>query len=108
MAATNDRDEDDVIERWLSDLVGNHYRTALKAPIITVMAAFAVIVFSGSYLKAIEIGAIVLPASLFMTWKRYLEPLCFFAFVIAAIVTCCDLRLLHWVQSAAFYSLRLL
>jgi hypothetical protein len=66
---------------------------------MTFSTAIAVAIFTGSYWKATWIGVSVLILSLFTTWRRYLEPLCFFFFVLAVIFTCVEPSTLAKVQS---------
>jgi hypothetical protein len=66
------------------------YRAMPKAIIMAIISAIAVLVFTGSYWKASWISTSVLVLALFTTWRRYLEPLCLFAFVAAAFATCCE------------------
>jgi hypothetical protein len=84
----------------IADLVEMHYRTVLKAFVMVVMTMIAVVIFTGSYWKATWIGFWVLVLSLFSTWRRYLEPLCFAAFVAAVIFTCVEPDLLTRLELA--------
>jgi hypothetical protein len=76
-----------------------HHRTVLKAVIMTITTAIAVVIFTESYWKASWIGLSVLILSLFTTWRRYLEPLCLFVFVLAMIFICVEPNTLTKVKS---------
>ncbi|WP_027579878.1 hypothetical protein [Bradyrhizobium sp. Ai1a-2] len=93
------------LEEWLVgvfdeffDLLVLHHRTLLKAPIMSYMTAITVVIFTGSYWKATWISFAVFLLSLFTTWRRYLEPLCFFAFAAAVIAECSSLGTLAKLQ----------
>lgn len=74
--------ERDVLE------VANYIRPVLKTLIIGALIFFAVLIFSGSLLRASTIAFASLILSCFATWRRYLEPLSFFAFAAAVIFWC--------------------
>jgi hypothetical protein len=76
------------LEAWLTRMLSAHYRTILKAPIIAVMITFSVMTFSGSIFKGILVGTVCLAASIFNTWRRYLEPIGFWIFLVAVVVWC--------------------
>ena len=65
-----------------------HAIKLLKAPITAAMGGFSVWIFSGSIAKALIVAAICVLLSAFNTWRRFLEPLVFFAFVVAVIFWC--------------------
>lgn len=76
------------MEAWLTRMLAAHYRTIFKAPIIAAMIAFSVSTFSGSLLKGVLIGVVCFAASIFNTWRRYLEPIGFWVFLVAVVVWC--------------------
>lgn len=75
-------------ERELWSDASRHIRNTLKAFIIGGFLFFAVLVFSASILKATLIAVLCLIASAFATWRRYLEPVSFWAFAAAAVIWC--------------------
>jgi hypothetical protein len=87
-------------DETIADFTEKHFRTALKASIMATVTMMAVVIFTDSYWKATWIGFWVLVLSLFSTWRRYLEPLCFVAFVLAEIFTCVDPAVLTKMQLA--------
>ncbi len=82
----NDQDlMEDVIDEAIWQAVKDHFRTALKAPIIAIMMGFAIWMLSSSFQKAFSIGALCMVVSCFTTWRRYLEPISLYAFLIAVV-----------------------
>lgn len=67
------------------------------------MTAISVGIFTGSFWKATWISFMVPVLSLFMTWRRYLEPLCFVVFVLAVIFTCIERETLMKLQLAVLH-----
>ncbi|MGY8661739.1 hypothetical protein Q3C01_05140 [Bradyrhizobium sp. UFLA05-109] len=81
---------EDALGKFLDGLFARHSRTAVKAAIMVCMTAISIVMFTGSFWKAAWISFSVLVLSVFTTWRRYLEPLCFFVFVLAVIFACIE------------------
>lgn len=75
------------MERDFLEVV-KYIMTAMKAFIVGALIFFAVLIFSGSLLRATTLAFICVVLSCFATWRRYLEPLSFAAFIAAAIFWC--------------------
>lgn len=88
------------METWLTEMLAVHHRTILKAPVIGTMVLFSVATFSGSVMKGLLIGAVCLAAAAFSTWRRHLEPIAFWVFLLA-IVFWCDPSLMESLKSGA-------
>ncbi|WP_426441718.1 hypothetical protein [Bradyrhizobium genosp. P] len=71
-----------------------------KAVIVAMMTAVSVAIFTGGYWKALWIGTFAFLLSMFTTWRRYLEPISFFIFLAALVVTCTEPATLAKIQTA--------
>lgn len=87
---------DDTIDRWVLDFAARYAVVAIKAPIIAAMAFLSVFLLTGAPGKAFFIAAICLITGLFSTWRRFLEPLVFWTFVVAVV---------HWCEPTLLNSL---
>jgi hypothetical protein len=97
----------DIDDKAIDAIVGfilPYARTILKAPMIALMSALAVGIFSGAPGKAVIVGMLCLVAAFFTTWRRFLEPLSFWAFV-AAVIYWCDAKLINRLATVASHAL---
>lgn len=88
---------DEDLDAAIAGFARLHGVKLLKAPLIAGMTAFAFWILSGSVQKALSVAAVCFVVSAFNTWRRFLEPLAFWLFVVAAI---------HWCNPDIFASLK--
>lgn len=76
---------DDAFDREVEVFLKTYIRNLLKAPLIGLMVAFEVSVVSQSVYKTLWAFALFTMLSFFTTWRRFLEPMAFFALIPAMI-----------------------
>ena len=81
-------DLDAEIESWLNKLIATYGGVLIKAAISALMIFFSAFVFSTSVSKAALVSGICFMASLFRTWRRFLEPMSLVAFCATAVAWC--------------------
>lgn len=79
---------DEEFDAELEHFIRLHGVKLIKAPITAGMAAFSVWILSGSILKALAVAAFCVILSAFNTWRRILEPLAFWAFLVSTLAWC--------------------
>ncbi|HEY0329437.1 MAG TPA: hypothetical protein VGC77_10090 [Rhodopseudomonas sp.] len=84
----DDVNEDGAIVEAFAKLIFENARALAKAPVAAIMSAFTVAVLSGSLAKGVFVGVICLFASLFNTWRRFIEPISFWFFLISIAFWC--------------------
>lgn len=82
------------IERYFDALFKN-IRSFTKAGLVTAMMMFAIITFTGAPSKALLVAAFILPISVFNTWRRLLEPISLWVFLMSAVYLCDRDILIH-------------
>lgn len=77
-----------------------HSRALVKAPMIGFMAGFSALIVSEALLKAAIVGIVCMLLATLHTWRRFLEPLAFWAFL-AATIYWCDPEIITHLKTAA-------
>jgi hypothetical protein len=73
---------------WMAEQWGKHGITLIKAPVLATLTITTIVITTDSIWRALLIGSICGMASMFRTWRRFLEPICLFSYVAAVAFWC--------------------
>ncbi len=101
MATTYVEPSDAELDASIVHFARCHAVKLVKAPITASMAAFSVLMFSDSAVKAVAIALCYLVLCAFNTWRRILEPITLVLFIAAA-ATWCNPAVLSFLKPACY------